>query len=154
MGWLVGSLLIMTKKNWYKLGIQELQARYGYSKALAEVTWERAYRKALRRVRSAGVTSDINVAREVYASTFYRGSQLFEIDLEDLSPMVEVADEFAGQDLAKAFTEKRFEHMAQKYAEIGNALEEYKQGSITYKKFRQIVKEFRDSNLEYQKAGS
>ena len=144
----------MKKKNWSKLGIQELQARYGYSKQLAETLWERAYRKALRRARSSGVGTDFNVAREVYASTFYRGSQLFEVDVTEISPIVEIADEFKGQDIEKAFTEKRFEHMAQKYTEVEEYLRQYKNGQISYKEFRERIKIFRDTNTEYQKAGS
>ena len=142
------------KKNWTKLGIEELQVRYGYSKQLAETLWERAYRKALRRARSAGVGTDFNVARETYASTFYRGSQLFEIDVEEISPVVSIADEFQGQDIEKAFTEKRFENMAKKYAEVDEYLHQYKAGKISYKEFRSKIKTFRDTNAEYQKAGS
>ena len=142
------------KKNWTKLGIEELQVRYGYSKQLAETIWERAYRKALRRARSSGVGTDFNVSRETYASVFYRGSQLFEVDIEDISPTVSIASEFQGQDIEKAFTEKRFENMAKKYKEVEEYLQQYRSGKITYKEFRNKVKVFRDTNAEYQKAGS
>lgn len=142
------------KKNWRKLGIQELQARYGYERPLAETIWERAYRKALRRARSSGVGTDFNVAREVYASTFYRGSQLFNINVTDISPIVNIADEFRGQDIEKAFTEKRFENMAKKYSVVNEALEKYKKGEMDYKHFRIFIKKFRDTDTEYQKAGS
>ena len=144
----------MKKLNWRKLGIEELQVRYGMEKELAEMMWERAYRKALRRARTEGVGTDFNISREVYASTFYRGSQLFEVDVEDISPFVSIADEFKGQDIEKAFTEKRFGNMAKKYSEVADYLEEYKSGKITYKQFRSKIKTFRDSNIEYQKAGS
>lgn len=142
------------KKNWTKLGIEELQVRYGYSKQLAETLWERAYRKALRRARSSGVGKDFNISRETYASVFYRGSQLFEVDIEDVSPQVQIAEEFKGQDIEKAFTEKRFENMAKKYTEVDEYLRQYKSGTISYKEFRNKVKMFRDTNAEYQKAGS
>ena len=142
------------KKNWTKLGIEELQVRYGYSKQLAETLWERAYRKALRRARSSGVGTDFNIARETYASVFYRGSQLFEVDIEEISPTVKIASEFQGQDIEKAFTEKRFEHMAQKYEEVNEYLKQYTAGTLSYKEFRMKIKTFRDTNSEYQKAGS
>lgn len=145
----------MAKQNWRKLGIEELQARYGYDRNMAEKQWENAYRKALRRARKAGVGTDFNVAREVYSSTFYRGSQLFEIKFNDFSPNVSIAEEYANvDDLEKAFTERRFKNMATKYKDVNKWLNQYKRGRISYQTFRERVKKFRDSNLEYQRAGS
>ncbi|MBO7693995.1 MAG: hypothetical protein J6T10_15355 [Methanobrevibacter sp.] len=144
----------MKKQNWRKLGIEELQVRYGYSPELANILWERAYRKALRKARIEGVGTDFNISREVYASTFYNGSQLFEIDVQEISPLVNIAEQFKGQDIEKAFTEARFGNMAKKYGEVQDYLEQYKSGQISYKQFRAKVKMFRDSNIEYQKAGS
>lgn len=144
----------MKRQNWKKLGIQELQVRYGYDKELANILWEREYRKALRTARREGVGTDFNISREVYASTFYRGSQLFEVQVDDFSPKVNIAPEFAGQDIERAFTTARFEHMAQKYEEVNTYLQAYRSGQISYKEFRNKVKVFRDTNAEYQKAGS
>lgn len=145
----------MAKQNWRKLGIEELQARYGYERNMAEKQWENAYRKALRRARKAGVGTDFNVAREVYSSTFYRGSQLFEIKFNDFSPNVSIAEEYANvDDLEKAFTERRFKNMATKYKDVNKWLNQYKRGRISYQTFRERVKTFRDSNLEYHRAGS
>lgn len=145
----------MAKQNWRKLGIEELQARYGYDRNMAEKQWENAYRKALRRARKAGVGTDFNVAREVYSSTFYRGSQLFEIKFNDFSPNVKIAEEYANvDDLEKAFTERRFKNMATKYKDVNKWLNQYKRGRISYQTFRERVKNFRDTNLEYQRAGS
>ena len=79
------------RKNWKKLGIEELQYRYGMEQNVAEHMWENAYRKALRQARKEGVTKDINLSREVYASTFYRGSQMFNIKFDDISPDVKGA---------------------------------------------------------------
>lgn len=145
----------MAKQNWRKLGIEELQARYGYDRNMAEKQWENAYRKALRRARKAGVGTDFNVAREVYSSTFYRGSQLFEIKFNDFSSNVNIAEEYANvDDLEKAFTERRFKNMATKYKDVNKWLNQYKRGRISYQTFRERVKNFRDTNLEYQRAGS
>lgn len=145
----------MAKQNWRKLGIEELQARYGYDRNMAEKQWENAYRKALRRARKAGVGTDFNVAREVYSSTFYRGSQLFDINFNDFSPNVNIAEEYANvDDLEKAFTERRFKNMATKYKDVNKWLNQYKRGRISYQTFRERVKNFRDKNLEYQRAGS
>lgn len=144
----------MKKQNWKKLGIEQLQVRFGYSAELANILWERSYRKALRRARGEGVGTDFNISRETYSSLFYRGSQLFEIDIDDISPQVQIAEEFQGQDLEKAFTTKRFEHMAEKYSEVNDYLQQYKAGQISYKEFRSKIKTFRDTNSEYQKAGS
>lgn len=145
----------MARTNWKKLGIEELQYRYGYERNIAEHYWENAYRKALHRARKAGVTKNFNVSREVYASTFYQGSQLFNISFADISPSVNIASEFSNvDDLEKAFTEKRFENMAKKYKEVDKLLQRYKKGKISYVTFLEKIKYFRDTNREYQKAGS
>lgn len=152
---MVGGKTFYMRKNWKKLGIEELQYRYGMEQNVAEHMWENAYRKALRQARKEGVTKDINLSREVYASTFYRGSQMFNIKFDDISPDVKVAAEFTNvDDLQKAFTERRFEHMAQKYKDVNKWLNQYKRGRISYQAFRDKVKKFRDTNQEYQKAGS
>ena len=63
--------------------------------------------------------------------------------------------EFSSVDnLEKAFTEKRFENMAKKYKEVDKLLQRYKKGKISYATFRDKIKQFRDTNREYQKAGS
>ena len=109
----------------------------------------------MRRARKAGVTKNFNVSREVYASSFYQGSQLFNISFADISPSVKIASEFTNvDDLEKAFTEKRFENMAKKYKEVDKLLQRYKKGKISYATFRDKIKQFRDTNREYQKAGS
>ena len=145
----------MARTNWKKLGIEELQYRYGYERNIAEHYWENAYRQALRRARKAGVTTNFNVSREVYASAFYQGSQLFNISFANISPSVNIASEFSGVDnLERAFTEKRFENMAKKYKEVDKLLQRYKKGKISYATFRDKIKQFRDTNREYQKAGS
>ena len=145
----------MARTNWKKLGIEELQYRYGYERNIAEHYWENAYRQALRRARKSGVTKNFNVSQEVYASAFYQGSQLFNISFANVSPSVNIASEFNGVDnLEKAFTEKRFENMAKKYKEVDKLLQRYKKGKISYTTFRDKIKQFRDTNREYQKAGS
>ena len=145
----------MARTNWKKLGIEELQYRYGFERNIAEHYWENAYRQALRRARKAGVTKNFNVSREVYASAFYQGSQLFNISFASLSPSVNIASEFSNvENLEKAFTEKRFENMAKKYKEGDKPLQRYKKGTISYATFRDKIKQFRDTNREYQKAGS
>ena len=145
----------MARTNWKKLGIEELQYRYGYERNIAEHYWENAYRQALRRARKAGVTTNFNVSREVYASAFYQGSQLFNISFANLSPSVNIASEFSNvENLERAFTEKRFENMAKKYKEVDKLLQRYKKGKISYATFRDKIKHFRDTNREYQKAGS
>ena len=145
----------MARTNWKKLGIEELQYRYGYERNIAEHYWENAYRQALRRARKAGVTTNFNVSREVYASAFYQGSQLFNISFANVSPSVNIASEFNGvENLERAFTEKRFENMAKKYKEVDKLLQRYKKGKISYATFRDKIKQFRDTNREYQKAGS
>lgn len=149
-----GNYKIMKKQNWKKLGIEELQVRYGYDKELANILWEREYRKALRTARKQGVGTDFNISREVYASTFFQGTQLFEVNVDDISPKVQITPEFQGQDIERAFTTARFEHMAQKYEEVNTYLQAYRSGNISYKAFREKVKLFRDTNAEYQKAGS
>ena len=155
VGWLVGTNFNMARTNWKKLGIEELQYRYGFERNIAEHYWENAYRQALRRARKAGVTKNFNVSREVYASAFYQGSQLFNISFANISPSVNIASEFSRVDnLEKAFTEKRFENMAKKYKEVNKLLERYKKGKISYATFRDKIKQFRDTNREYQKAGS
>lgn len=98
---------------------------------------------------------NFNVSREVYASAFYQGSQLFNISFANISPSVNIASEFSSVDnLEKAFTEKRFENMAKKYKEVDKLLQRYKKGKISYTTFRDKIKQFRDTNREYQKAGS
>lgn len=145
----------MARTNWKKLGIEELQYRYGFERNIAEHYWENAYRQALRRARKAGVTTNFNVSREVYASAFYQGSQLFNISFANLSPTVNIASEFSSVDnLEKAFMEKRFENMAKKYKEVDRLLQRYKKGKISYATFHDKIKQFRDTNREYQKAGS
>ena len=145
----------MARANWKKLGIEELQYRYGFARNIAEHYWENAYRQALRRARKSGVTKNFNVSREVYASAFYQGSQLFNISFANVSPSVNIASEFNGVDnLERAFTEKRFENMAKKYKEVDKLLQRYKKGKISYATFRDKIKQFRDTNREYQKAGS
>lgn len=152
---MVGGKTFYMRKNWKKLGIEELQYRYGMEQNVAEHMWENAYRKALRQARKEGVTKDLNLSREVYASTFYRGQQMFNIKFDDISPSVNISSEFADvDDLQKAFTERRFEHMAQKYKDVNKWLNQYKRGRISYQTFRDKVKKFRDTNQEYQKAGS
>lgn len=155
VGRLVGTNFNMARTNWKKLGIEELQYRYGFERNIAEHYWENAYRQALRRARKAGVTKNFNVSREVYASSFYQGSQLFSINFTSLSPSVNIASEFSSVvNLEKAFTEKRFENMAKKYKEVDKLLQRYKKGKISYATFRDKIKQFRDTNREYQKAGS
>ena len=145
----------MASTNWKKLGIEELQYRYGFERNIAEHYWENAYRQALRRARKAGVTKNFNVSREVYASAFYQGSQLFNISFANVSPSVNIASEFSNvENLERAFTEKRFENMAKKYKEVDKLLQRYKKGKISYATFRDKIKQFRDTNREYQKAGS
>ena len=145
----------MARTNWKQLGIEELQYRYGFDRNVAEHYWENAYRQALRRARKAGVTKNFNVSREVYASSFYQGSQLFNISFADISPSVNIADEFSqATDLEKAFIEKRFENMAIKYKDVRKILNSYKRGKISYQSFREQIKKFRDTNAEYQKSGS
>ena len=122
---------------------------------VAEHFWENAYRKALRRARKEGVSTDVNIAREVYSSTFYRGTQLFDIKFDDISPSVKIAEDFSqATDLDKAFIEKRFENMAIKYKDVRKILYSYKRGKISYQSFREQIKKFRDTNAEYQKSGS
>ena len=145
----------MARTNWKKLGIEELQYRYGFERNIAEHYWENAYRQALRRARKAGVTQNFNVSREVYASACYQGSQMFNISFANVSPSVNIASEFNGVDnLERAFTEKRFENMAKKYKEVDKLLQRYKKGKISYATFRDKIKQFRDTNREYQQAGS
>ena len=151
----VGGNFTFMRKNWRQLGIEELINRYGMERNVAEMVWERAYRKALRRARKHGVSSDVNIARELYGSIFNRGTQLFDIDLEDISPSVNIAEEFSqSENLEKSFIEKRFENMANKYKEVRKIINLYKRGKITYKELRELIKKFRDTNAEYQKAGS
>ena len=115
------------RKNWKQLGIEELQYRYGMEQNVAEHFWENAYRKALRRARKEGVSTDVNISREVYSSTFYRGTQLFDIKFDDISPSVKIAEDFSqATDLEKAFIEKRFENMAIKYKDVRKILNSYK----------------------------
>lgn len=152
---MVGGNIIFMRKNWKQLGIEELQYRYGMEQNVAEHFWENAYRKALRRARKEGVTKDVNIAREVYSSTFYRGTQLFDIKFDDISPSVKIAEDFSqATDLEKAFIEKRFENMAIKYKDVRKILNSYKRGKISYQSFREQIKKFRDTNAEYQKSGS
>ena len=145
----------MARTNWKKLGIEELQYRYGFERNIAEHYWENAYRQALRRARNSGVTKNFNVSREVYASAFYQGSQLFNISFANVSPSVNIASEFSNvENLERAFTEKRFENMAKKYKDVDKLLQRYKKGTISYATFRDKIQQFRDTNREYQKAGS
>ena len=145
----------MARTNWKKLGIEALQYRYGFERNIAEQYWDNAYRQELHRAQKEGVTKNFNVSREVYASSFYQGSQLFNISFANISPSVNIASEFSRvDDLEKAFTEKRFENMAKKYKEVNKLLERYKKGKISYSTFRDKIKQFRDTNREYQKAGS
>ena len=152
---MVGGNITFMRKNWKQLGIEELKYRYGMEQNVAEHFWENEYRKALRRARKEGVSTDVNIAREVYSSTFYRGTQLFDIKFDDISPSVNIADEFSqATDLEKAFIEKRFENMAIKYKDVRKILNSYKRGKISYQSFREQIKKFRDTNAEYQKSGS
>ena len=66
-------------------------------------------------------------------------------DLNDALNYAEVC-EFIG----KTFTEKRFENMAKKYKEVDKLLQRYKKGKISYATFRDKIKQFRDTNREYQ----
>lgn len=143
------------KQNWRRLGIEELEARYGMDRNVAEHAWENAYRRALRRARQRGVTKDFNVARELYSSVNYQGKQLFDVKVSDTGIDVQIASSYATvDDLAKAFTEDRFRNMAKKYKQVDKLLTQYKRGRISYQTFREGVKKFRDTNLEYQRAGS
>lgn len=143
------------KQNWRRLGIEELEARYGMDRNVAEHVWENAYRRALRRARQRGVTKDFNVARELYSSVNYQGKQLFDIKVSDTGIDVQIASSYATvDDLSKAFTEDRFKNMAKKYKQVDKLLTQYKRGRISYQTFREKVKKFRDTNLEYQRAGS
>ena len=145
----------MARKKKKKLGIEELQYRYGFDRNIAEHYWENAYRQALRRARKAGVTKNFNVSREVYASSFYQGSQLFDISFANISPSVNIASEFSRvDDLEKAFTEKRFENMAKKYKEGDKLVQRYEKGKISYATFGDKIEQCRDTNGGYQKAGS
>ena len=126
----------MARTNWKKLGIEELQYRYGFERNIAEHYWENAYRQALRRARKSGVTKNFNVSREVYASAFYQGSQLFNISFASLSPSVNIASEFSNVDnLEKALTEKRFENMAKKYKEVDKLLQRSRKAKYRMQRF-------------------
>lgn len=145
----------MKKVSWKKLGIEELQYRYGFDKNMAELQWNRAYRKALRQVRKGADTKELNVARELYSSSFYRGTQLFDVKFNDFTPNVSVAEEFTRTDnLEKAFIEERFKNMATKYSDVAKLLDRYKKGKISYNTFKERIREFKDTNREYQKSGS
>lgn len=152
-GW--WELIFMKRVNWKKEGITELQYRYGFDRNMAELQWERAYHKALRQVRKGADTKELNVAREVYSSAFYRGTQLFDINFDDLTPSVKVADAFAQTDnIEKAFIEQRFGNMAKKYSEVDKLVKRYKSGKMSYDTFKEKIKQFKDTNREYQKSGS
>ena len=152
-GW--WELYFMKRVNWRKLGIEELQFRYGFDKNVAEIMWERAYRKALRRIRKGADTKDLNIARELYSSIFYEGTQLFSVNFDDLTPSVKVADAFAQtENMEKAFILKRFENMAKKYSYVDKLLKLYEKGKISYDTLLEKIEQFKKTNKEYLKSGS
>lgn len=137
------------------MAIEELQGRYGMSENIAEIMWRRAYRKALRLMRKYASTKDLNVTFELYASIFNRGTQLFNINFEDITPKVDIAPEFQNvENLEKAFVLKRFEHMGQKYSQVAKWLDMYRRGKMSYEQLKDKIKKFKDTNREYLKSGS
>lgn len=147
-GRLVG--IFIMRKNWRKLGIEELQYRYNMSKNMAETFWESAYRKSLRRARRQGVTANVNISREVYSSTFYRGTNLFDINFDEISPDVDISKEFTNVDnLESAFVTERFRNMGVKYEEVQELLNAYRKGEMSYSTFLDTIRKFKKTNREY-----
>lgn len=145
----------MKRISWKKLGIEELQYRYGYDRNMAELQWNRMYRKGLRQVRKGADTKELNISRELYASTFYGGTQLFNVKVNDIRSDLQIATEFADtENIEKAFIEERFKNMATKYSDVAKLLDRYKKGKISYNTFKERIREFKDTNREYQKSGS
>lgn len=154
-GWWEHFIIMRIRHNWKRMAIEELQARYGMSENMAEITWRRAYNKSLRLMRKNASSKDLNVTFELYASIFNRGVQIFNINFDEITPKVEIAKDFQNTDnLEKAFILKRFGHMSQKYSQVAKWLETYRRGKMSYDQLKEKIKKFKDTNREYLKSGS
>lgn len=120
----------------------------------ARNTTKSLYQKALRQVQELKVDKKIynlDISRELYLSvTGNKSVKIFDIDV--INRKLDVVN--TPNDILKQVTVSRFNGMANMYAEINDALQDYLMDNISYNDFLNIVENFRASNPQYQVSGS
>ena len=136
------------------IAISKLQEKAAMTRGEAEAFYNRAYAKALRLVKDYDKTG-FNVSKELVASMFYNGKNLFKIDMDNQT--IELNDIGKQTSLKKSMTMSRMSEFFEKYGDskfLIEAREEYFKGNISRKEFNARIKSWKAEHLRYIISGS
>ena len=119
----------------------------------ATTQYNRYYRSAL--AEAGAGKKGINTAREVYASLYYQGQQVFHVESNKLILNEIFKDE---TDIKFEQTMFRMKELYTKFANDSPALkkifQEYRSGKISRSEFNASIKDWKQKNIKYFISGS
>ena len=138
------------KINFKQKAITDLIEFNQMTRNQAESYYNRIYQQALRRVRGMD-KSGINISREVYASIFYKGTNLFQIDADNQTVRLNTLLKGA-RNLREELTLSRMSNFFEKYGDVKYIQEQrelYTLGIISRKDFNERIKAWKRTNQKY-----
>lgn len=141
--------------NWKQKAINKLTDPdvIGMTHDEAVTYYNRVYRNALKAI--GGKQKDFKVSREVYATLFYRGTNVFQLGYNQsitLNPIITDTT-----DVKKDVTMARMEAFFDKYKDskyIKETKQLYESGEIDQKEFNERIKYFKNYNPKFLISGS
>ena len=139
--------------NYRSKTIERLIESTGVDRATATTEYNRYYRSAL--AEAGAGKKGINTAREVYASLFYTGENIFHIEGKKL-----VLNELLKGETSIGYEQTMFRmaDLYNKFAKDSPALQkifqEYKEGKISKSEFNANIKDWKKLNIKYMISGS
>ena len=141
-------------KNWRTQTIAKLQERRGMSETQAVSYYNQVYRLALK--ETSGKVKGMKVSREIYASLFYQGEQLFTIDNDGTSVVLNPIAK-GSKNVEETMRLARMNKFFDKYGKseyLKEVLAEYNSGNIDKEEFNEKIKAFKKYNIKYLISGS
>ena len=136
------------------IAISKLQEKAGMTQGEATAFYNRAYSKALRLVKDYDKTG-FNVSKELVASMFYSGKNLFKIDMNNQTVELNIIGKSSGS-LKKDMTLVRMDKFFEKYGDskfLQEAKNEYFKGNISRQEFNLRIKEWKSKHIRYLISG-
>ena len=139
--------------NYRSLTIAKIMESEGLDLPSATTQYNRYYRSAL--AEAGAGKKGINTAREVYASLYYQGTQIFHTEGNKLVLNELFKDE---TNIKYEQTMFRMKELYTKFAEDSPALkkifQDYKSGKIDRHTFNVSIKDWKQKNIKYFISGS
>lgn len=140
-----------SEKDWRAEAVSYIENKYHYD----TYTASKIYNRALNRLEKM-ISSGFNLEFETYASIVFKNNFVkFDIKSEKLydKSWNELKD-LSKEEFEKEYTNEKLRELSNKYIDVQAYLNMYNGGQISLQELNDLIKDFRETNLQYAREGS